>query len=359
MVKLVLIVFLSFLLVVCERSDDLTDHSHFDRNVGQASLSQFTFSGHDGLLHVTSVTEENIELLASAPEFSFTIRKNTSQPVDLTITIGNVPSDIEIIGLGSGEEVAGNERIWLAKQWTVTLNEEVQTFSTVKASSENFSYLVFGDIQRGLDDFDEMITIMNEQNDAAFIIGVGDLTNNTQDDEFTKLISHYQKLRLPVYVTPGNHDVFRGELFQKHFGSATYSFDYRGVRFTSIDSAFAGLSGYTWERYERWAEQQSGRLHVVYSHYPSTDVSGIRAGHWSKRREAFRFQAISSKFDVDLLMFGHIHSFDQYRIAGIDTVITGGSGGIPEELDGIGRHFIRIDVDIPNAQFKIQAIEVP
>jgi hypothetical protein len=48
---------------------------------------------------------------------------------------------------------------------------------------------------------------------------------------------------------------------------------------------------------------------------------------------------------VDLTLYGHIHSYYPFSNAGIPAYISGGGGAIPERFDGIGRHYLTIDVD--------------
>ena len=48
---------------------------------------------------------------------------------------------------------------------------------------------------------------------------------------------------------------------------------------------------------------------------------------------------------VDLTLYGHIHSYYAFENAGIPAFISGGGGAIPERFDGVGRHFLTVDVD--------------
>jgi 3',5'-cyclic-AMP phosphodiesterase len=48
---------------------------------------------------------------------------------------------------------------------------------------------------------------------------------------------------------------------------------------------------------------------------------------------------------VDLTLYGHLHTFVGFENAGTPAYVTGGGGAIPDRLDGIGRHFMTIDVD--------------
>lgn len=58
--------------------------------------------------------------------------------------------------------------------------------------------------------------------------------------------------------------------------------------------------------------------------------------------------------DVDLTVYGHVHSFYAFENAGI----TGGGGSIPERLDGIGRHDLAIDVEPEPQRFEVGVVRV-
>jgi hypothetical protein len=49
--------------------------------------------------------------------------------------------------------------------------------------------------------------------------------------------------------------------------------------------------------------------------------------------------------NVDLTLYGHIHSYYSFTNAGIPAFISGGGGAIPETFDGVGRHYLAVDVD--------------
>ncbi len=46
-----------------------------------------------------------------------------------------------------------------------------------------------------------------------------------------------------------------------------------------------------------------------------------------------------------MTIYGHIHSYYAFSNAGIPAYISGGGGAIPERFDGIGRHYLTVDVD--------------
>ena len=48
--------------------------------------------------------------------------------------------------------------------------------------------------------------------------------------------------------------------------------------------------------------------------------------------------------NVDLTLYGHIHTYEAFENAGIPAFISGGGGADPMKGDGIDRHFLVVDV---------------
>ena len=53
-----------------------------------------------------------------------------------------------------------------------------------------------------------------------------------------------------------------------------------------------------------------------------------------------------------------MHSYYAYSNAGIPAYITGGGGAIPEQLDGIGRHYLTVDVDSVRQVSEVAVVRV-
>ncbi len=87
--------------------------------------------------------------------------------------------------------------------------------------------------------------------DPAFVLSVGDSIEGLRDasaesewQQVEKVLAPYR--RFPLYLTPGNHDIwsaFSRQLFEKHAQHAThYSFDYEQVHFTILDNSRSGAA---------------------------------------------------------------------------------------------------------------------
>src|SRR5436305_8166871 len=80
----------------------------------------------------------------------------------------------------------------------------------------------------------------------AFVIGVGDSIEGLNDanaeaewQRFNEAVAPWR--RLPLYLAPGNHDIWSAaseKLFQKYAGHPPhYSFDYAQAHFTILDNS--------------------------------------------------------------------------------------------------------------------------
>ena len=93
-------------------------------------------------------------------------------------------------------------------------------------------------------------------------------------------------------------------------------------------------------------------------HIPPLDPIGLRNGGFASRLEANNLVARLAAADVEVTVYGHVHSYYAFSNAGIPAYITGGGGAIPERLDGIGRHFLTVDIDPDSQLFQVGIVRV-
>ena len=89
------------------------------------------------------------------------------------------------------------------------------------------------------------------------------------------------------------------------------------------------------------------------THIPLLDPDGTRGGAFASRLEAAEVLSSLKDHRVDLLLYGHVHTYRYFHQAGIPTVISGGGGSIPMRLDGIGRHYVVFELDDPQGEARI------
>ncbi len=335
-----------------------------DASIGVFESKALRFAAQEGLLHVRSATDEELVLRATSAEFAFELSRTDASLEELTVRIWNLPAGLTLSAPeGVLTDLAGAQdpELHLGRRWTVRFPPGVDHVAVESNGLPpgDFTFLAFGDIQSGIDRFDDVIEAVNAESDVDFILMLGDLTQSSTGPQFDRVEEAYARIRVPIYATPGNHDVQQeGGEYQGRFGRASYSLTHRGARFTSFDSASAVMSSDVFERFTRWTEDGRGGLHVVFSHIPALEVLGLRSGQWNSRREAHRFLSRSAATGVDLLLFGHIHSYDRYELGGIQTFISGGCGAREELLDGIGRHYLRVKVHAETQSLSVEVVRV-
>jgi predicted phosphodiesterase len=168
--------------------------------------------------------------------------------------------------------------------------------------------------------------------DPAFVVGVGDtiegLHDATADAEWGQvwqIIAPWR--RLPLYLAPGNHDIFSSaseKLFQKYAGHAPhYSFDYAQAHFTVLDNS----------RSEQFSAdelsflEQDLKAHAaqpvkfIVSHRPSWILNAL-VGDTN-----FPLDRLARKYGVQYVIAGHVHQMLHYNLEGVDYVSMVSSGG--------------------------------
>jgi hypothetical protein len=164
---------------------------------------------------------------------------------------------------------------------------------------------------------------------------------------------------VPLFATLGNHELANSQPpYHTLFGRGTFRFVYRGTQFTLVDSASATIAPLTYDRLALWLAEGRERMHVVGMHIPPIDPVGTRNGSFASRAEGARLLAMLAGAGVDLTLYGHIHSYYSFWNAGIPAYISGGGGALPERFDGVGRHFLSVDVDPASSVATIHVVRV-
>ena len=94
-------------------------------------------------------------------------------------------------------------------------------------------------------------------------------------------------LAFPIYATLGNHELgTRDDLFHDYYGRGNFSFVYRNVQFTLLDTASATLAPVVYDWLGGWLIEGIDRVHFVFAHIPPLDPIGTRNGAFASRLEA-------------------------------------------------------------------------
>ncbi len=222
--------------------------------------------------------------------------------------------------------------------------------------------ILVGDIQRT--GFGERI-LLREQNDGprqmvideiakedpAFLIMLGDLVSNGEDEESWKYFDDVTKVirdrNIPVFAVAGNHDrvdTKKGlmDFFSRFPGQNRRTWDllcFRNLAFVLLNSNISNLTIAEAESQNSWYKRTLDTLQndtairaiIVCCHHPpftnstivseSKDVRDCFAGPFVKNPKA------------GLFFSGHCHSYEHFFEQGKTFIVTGGGGGPRQELN--------------------------
>jgi 3',5'-cyclic-AMP phosphodiesterase len=211
--------------------------------------------------------------------------------------------------------------------------------------SGDFHFGVLSDIQEAIDRVVDVYRRINQETHLSFVLGAGDLTERGTEEELQRFQQELKALQIPYYTTLGNHELGPSPPpYHDYFGRGNFSFEYRQVRFTLLDSASATLDPQVYRWLDGWLEQGAEPLHIVAMHIPPLDPIGVRNGAFASRNEASKLLQRLAGGGVDLTLYGHIHSHYRFSNGDIPAHISGGGGAIPERFDSLGRHFLDVTV---------------
>jgi Icc protein len=171
--------------------------------------------------------------------------------------------------------------------------------------SRSFKIALISDPHYHFTKLQEALLHINQQEDYAFVMVTGDLTENGLIREFTFFHNIMENLRLPYVTAIGNHDYLsNGELvYRQMFGPDNYSFVFNNVKFVVFDNTTIESEK---EPDMDWLAGEiindSGYDHVIpFSHIPPYD------GQMKDYKLAFHQLMVSHGIRVSI--HGHRHDY--------------------------------------------------
>lgn len=341
-------------LVTCVGVTD--ERARRDEDVGKGSIDAAKFEVIDGLASIQRLEPGVVSVWAQAPLLRMHLLANGTAPAAWTFTFDNaLPAAILEGSLSTGEAIVVTPLDGARateKRWVVAVPAGADATLTLRPPSEpnaTWRFALLSDIQEAIDRVQDIYARMNADTSIEFVVSAGDLTTRGAPEQLDRFKLELQRLRVPFFATLGNHELGTddGAPFQRAFGRGNFRFRYGGVQFTFVDSASATLDPRVYDWLAAWLDEGRASTHVVLMHIPPIDPVGVRNGSFAERNEAAKLLAKLADGGVDLTLYGHIHTYFPFSNAGIPAHISGGGGAIPERFDGIGRHYVTVDVD-PN-----------
>lgn len=337
-------------LTACTRPAE--DRATRDELIGRASIDGAEVDVAGGLGHVRTLAPGQLTLWAQAPVLDLTLDLSAAAAGTWTITVDNALADLALSGTtpaGPAAPVAADPTRDTLRAWTVELPAGRTTLRIAPPDAADlapWSFVVMGDIQSAMPSVHEVFDRISAEPGPRFVVSTGDVVDRGREDEYELFEQQLAHLDLPYYSTIGNHELW-GDIdgWYTRFGRATVHFDFRGVAFSLVDSASAGIDPATSAALDGWLAEHAADLHVFATHYPPLDPIGVRQGSFASRREAQGLLARLAAAAVDVTFYGHLHTYTAFTNAGIPAYVSGGGGADPMTFDGIDRHFLVVDVD--------------
>jgi len=171
-----------------------------------------------------------------------------------------------------------------------------------------FGVALLADFHHDLNDVTTTVERINQRNDVAFALILGDMTDLGLAAEFEWMCKAMADLKVPHFYVIGNHDSisFGKEIFSKYLAPFNYAFTYKNIKFILYnDNAFEfpEAPDYTFLENEATIKvDEVRRLTIGASHVPPVlDV------HTEEEAATLRNFLFDNNFD--LTVHGHHHRF--------------------------------------------------
>ena len=168
------------------------------------------------------------------------------------------------------------------------------------------------------------------QEKPDFVVTVGDTIQGGQDAtaqaEWKVLRPTWSRLHLPVYFTPGNHDIWSAtsrRVYEQQSGRPSfYSFNYQNAHFTILDnSESVQLSAGQLRFLEADLQANQARTpKFVFFHQPFWLIPLML-------RSDLSFHQLMRKYGVNFVLSGHVHQYRTLQRDGVVYLLAGSSGG--------------------------------
>ncbi|MGE0401425.1 MAG: metallophosphoesterase [Kofleriaceae bacterium] len=334
----------------CTRPSE--DRAYMELEVGIAKITDASVVVAGGLAVVRDLTDHKLELWANAPDIRAELVLGDTAAGEWTVIVRNSMSDAVL------REQVGDSYVQTSR--TGDDGPTVATFQLQLAAGTHllrvgpldadipgpFQVAAMADIQKALPQVDDVFTAINAVPEPRFVVGMGDITERSEDSEYETFDRQLAYLRIPFYTTLGNHELWDSpQKFFDRYGRASFQFEFKGVMFTFADSGDAAIDPLVDDQLVDWLRDARGKTSVFLTHMPPIDPVGVRYGSFRSTRDGQRMLSRLVDGQVDLTLYGHIHTFVEYENAGIPAFISGGGGAQPMKGDGIDRHFLVVHFD--------------
>jgi 3',5'-cyclic AMP phosphodiesterase CpdA len=206
-----------------------------------------------------------------------------------------------------------------------------------------------------------------------FVVITGDFVHNTnspdQVSEFKRITALIDQ-KIPVYLTPGNHDIGQTpdeeslRKYHNNYGSDRFSFTHKGSSFIGFNTSYikAGMTGPEQEQFNwlvKKINKSQGKHHIIlFCHYPffnnavdePTAYSNIDLEYRQKYLELFNTNKVEAVFS------GHYHN-NSIATYGKTQLVTTSALGKPLGAAPSGIRIVKVNMNgIEHQYFGLEEI---
>jgi Icc protein len=330
-------------------------------DVGIATLRDINVQATGGLAAIRELSDGRIELWSQTPDLELTVTLGAAGA--WTIVARNTPVDAVLTTAGATHARQPGDTPTVAT-FTLALGPGSHTLRIAPPDADRlevYKVATMADIQTALPTVDDVFRAISAVPDLRFVVAIGDITERAEVEEYELFDRQLQTLSIPFYTTIGNHELWAPpERFRGRYGRASFQFGFKGAAFTFVDSGDTGIDPVVEDWLDDWLDAARDRTHIFLTHVPPLDPLGGRYGSFRSAADARRLLARLVEGNVDLTLYGHIHTYIAYENAGIPAYITGGGGALPMRWDGVKRHFLVLTIDPMTQSIRdVELVEVP
>ncbi len=197
-------------------------------------------------------------------------------------------------------------------------NRDVNSKNIVKLgdgqNNDTITIAFTGDTHNYFDEMEKFVASVNKNSSIDFVIHVGDIADFGLPKQYLWGNSILLKLRMPYFVTIGNHDLVGNgsNAYKEMFGAFDFSFIYGNVKFVFINTNSLEFKNNGNVPDIQWLNEQLKPSNnfsnaVVVFHVPPEDD-----GFDARLVEPF-YQTISLYDNVLFTVHGHLHNYEIYN----------------------------------------------
>jgi len=345
--KKISILFIFWMMTGCITNPDT---ERFADTIGEGQVDDVNITINLGTF---ALVNDTIVSNIQKPNIDIHLQSNSNEHRTIVFKLHNMRNSVlPSLSPDNGMVRRGVENKTVIYTVNVQPNEEFSVSLTSFSDTDTYTFAAVGDIQLNKDAGRKIVEDINSRGGIDFIMILGDLTMGG-NDEFEWGYDLLNSFDIPAYLVIGNHDLgntigINGdgyEMFRTQFGKTNYSFEYNNDLFLILDSADQGISREVYNYAKKILSQGSYRKKFVFQHIPAFEESGIRNASFNTSYDAARYMNMVSNSNVDIIFSGHVHTYQDFTIAGVRNVIAGMGGGAPELMDGIENGYILVTSD--------------